>query len=341
MGSVMLIQKLKTHIKTVLIKLMREKRKFSNYSHQLYTKDISYEIDMLLLPSFLREIEGPNFKQKYLNLIKGLDDESILTVARIISRALLLRNFRGGYIDFFSREEKDILDFLKYEYRPSFIKLEEGLFCYKGWLFPSDHVSPCAAYYEHFLGDLSSLSDISQKCIIDAGAFIGDSALFMSPYTAKQIFAFEPGRDNYELLLKTIELNGLSNVIPVNFGLGEREESINITKDLSASRCTNNAASNTETANITTLDDFVEKNSLDVGLIKVDVEGFERALLKGAVRTIKIQKPTLLLSIYHSGGDFFDIKKMIEDLDLGYRFKIKQQFAGSILAETLLIAETF
>ena len=89
------------------------------------------------------------------------------------------------------------------------------------------------------------------------------------------------------------------------------------------------------------MDDFVEKNSLDVGLIKVDVEGFERALLKGAVRTIKIQKPTLLLSIYHSGGDFFDIKKMIEDLDLGYRFKIKQQFAGSILAETLLIAETF
>jgi hypothetical protein len=141
------------------------------------------------------------------------------------------------------------------------------------------------------------------------------------------------------MLLKTIHLNALKNVIPLNLGLGSKDEFVNIVSELSASRYSSVPASNTEPTHVTTLDDFVRKNNLNVGLIKVDVEGFEKELLKGAVNTIETQQPSLLLSIYHSGDDFFDIKKTIEQLNLGYRFKIRQQFAGSALPETLLIAE--
>ena len=47
-----------------------------------------------------------------------------------------------------------------------------------------------------------------------------------------------------------------------------------------------------------TIDSYVEENNLNVGLIKVDVEGEEKNLLKGAINTLKTQKPILFLSIY-------------------------------------------
>lgn len=332
--------KLKSYIKFLLSQnIFRKQECLADLSHRLYKHDMSYQIDMMLLPSYIKVIESQEFKQKYLDLINGLDEDSILTVSRIITRANQIRNLNKSHIDIFSNEEKEVLDYLKYEYVPSFVKLDDGLFSYKTWLFPSDDVSPCAAYYRHFIDDLESVHELKGSCIIDAGAFIGDSALFMSPYTNEKIYAFEPVQTNYELLLKTIELNNISNIIPVKMGLGSRNETINMINEMSSSRYVENPGQNTEPTRVTTLDDFVEENKLHIGLIKVDVEGFEKELLKGAIKTLQAQRPSLLLSIYHSGGDFFDIKKIIEQLNLGYRFKIKQQFAGAVLPETLLIAE--
>ncbi|MCC8278461.1 FkbM family methyltransferase [Campylobacter sp. VicNov18] len=60
-----------------------------------------------------------------------------------------------------------------------------------------------------------------------------------------------------------------------------------------------------EEVEVTTLDSYLEKNPLDIGFIKVDIEGFEQEFLKGAVNTIKTQKPTMLISIYYNPNDFF------------------------------------
>ena len=67
--------------------------------------------------------------------------------------------------------------------------------------------------------------------------------------------------------------------------------------------------------------------------------GFEQQFLKGAENTIKTQKPTLLLSIYHNANDFFQIKPYIESLDLGYKLKIRKPIDGHIRGEILLLAE--
>ena len=73
------------------------------------------------------------------------------------------------------------------------------------------------------------------------------------------------------------------------------------------------------------LDEFVEENNLNVGFIKIDVEGEEQNLLKGAINTIKTQKPIIYISIYHSPNDLFEIKPWIESLNLGYKFKISKE----------------
>ena len=89
----------------------------------------------------------------------------------------------------------------------------------------------------------------------------------------------------------------------------------------------------------TTLDKYVKEHNIKVGLIKVDIEGFEPYFLKGAVETLKEQKPIILLSIYHSYHDFFKLKSFIEDLNCGYKFDFFKGEDGKILIDTLLICE--
>ena len=90
---------------------------------------------------------------------------------------------------------------------------------------------------------------------------------------------------------------------------------------------------------MTSLDKYVEENNLKVGLIKTDLEGSEQQFLKGAEKTIKTQRPTLLISIYHTASDFFTIKPLIESWDLNYNFRIVKPLDGEIMLETLLICE--
>lgn len=89
------------------------------------------------------------------------------------------------------------------------------------------------------------------------------------------------------------------------------------------------------------MDKYIEKNNIKVGLIKVDIEGFEQNFLKGAKKTIKSQRPILFISIYHNYDDFYNIKPMIESWNLGCKFSLFQgvQNSGKIEVETLLVCE--
>ncbi|TXJ30536.1 hypothetical protein EPJ69_10360 [Brachyspira aalborgi] len=47
---------------------------------------------------------------------------------------------------------------------------------------------------------------------------------------------------------------------------------------------------------------------MEVGFIKVDIEGEEQKLLEVSKNTIIKQRPYMVISIYHNESDFFDIK---------------------------------
>ena len=86
----------------------------------------------------------------------------------------------------------------------------------------------------------------------------------------------------------------------------------------------------------TTIDAFVEENNLDVGYITIDVEGAERDLLKGAINTIKTQKPILSISIYHSVNDYFEIIPWVANLVLGYEFEVFKEQPWPFLGDTVV-----
>lgn len=283
-----------------------------------------------------------DIKEKYLKLISGLDKNSVEIIDRIIHR--IQTNFNDNIYHFClsESERRDYLD-IKKTFLSKIIKLSDNCWSYEGYKLPDNKFEISVFYYKYFIPTLKKPTFFKNKDIIDVGGFNGDSALLFSNYTKKKVYTFEPIEGLYNKILETIKLNNLKNVIPINCALG----SIAATKDIAvadfggSTMLSKDFYKDNKTAQIRvdTLDNFVEQNKLNVGLIKVDIEGYEQEFLKGAIQTLKKQRPTLLISIYHTFEDFFDIKPMIEDLNLGYKFKIERPVNDQIFTETLLIAE--
>ena len=208
-----------------------------------------------------------------------------------------------------------------------------------GFKFTDQSYNKHCFMYDFLTGE--DLQYVGNKDIIDAGAYIGDSSLAFTKLTLRNVHAFEPFEESYNKMLDNIKLNDVENIVPVKASLSDKngEEKIylsgdnvqGITSDENVRRYDKSF-----TVKTMTIDKYVEENDLNVGFIKVDVEGTEKRLLKGAIETIKSQKPLLVLSIYHKPGDFFEIKPWIEKMDLGYNFKISKERPWTFFADTVL-----
>lgn len=283
-----------------------------------------------------------DISKDYRELIAGLDKESIDVVSRAISRAQQYWLYKTSYFWQTDAERIELTRIMD-QHTSNTVRLSGDVTAYGKYILPINIISSTVFYYRHFLPEVRDLQKISNLDIIDAGGFIGDSALILSEYTNREVHVFEPVSSLYKMCEETVRLNGLSNVKLVKYALGERHgtSSISIEGDTShiivGAQISDDAAS--ELVKVIPLDDYVEEHKLSIGLIKVDIEGFESEFLKGAKRTISSQKPVLLLSIYHNADDFFHIKTLIEGWDLGYRFKIRKPFDNNILVDTTLICE--
>jgi FkbM family methyltransferase len=252
-------------------------------------------------------------------------------------------------LDIFTQSQKAELFRLYDEFYSKIIQLGDNVFAYEHYRLPINVFEPNIFYYRYGLDSLKNIDYIKNKDIIDAGGYIGDSVLIFAGLTNKKVYTFEPMSANVALMPKTFELNEVTNAVVEHLALGEEPGELELlvwgvasTFNETMKNNILNAApkSRTEKVRVDTLDNYAAVHNLDVGLIKVDVEGFEQSLLRGAERTIKTQKPILLISIYHTIDDFFNIKPMIESWNLGYEFKIFRPMNGSIISsETLLIAE--
>jgi FkbM family methyltransferase len=282
--------------------------------------------------------------EKFDALTKGLDNESYSTVVTILNRMQQVAPSPGEF-DIFTTAEKASLLQLKEHFQPMVMQLSESLFTYNRYLLPTNRWESCVFYFNSSLNFIKNIDYLRNRDIIDAGAYLGDSALLFSPLTEKNIYSFEPSSRHLDWMAATLKLNNIKNVIVVPLALGSEVSTGELTYSYQGSSLGNPfnpwllKSKEHEAVNITTLDSYVAEHSLEVGLIKTDLEGFEQPFLRGAVNTIKTQKPILLISIYHSMDDFFNIKPLIESWDLGYEFKIVKPVDGAIILETMLIAE--
>lgn len=294
-----------------------------------------------LIKNFLKYYRNQDKKKLFFNLIKDLDDTSINTVTITLKRLEIVDNAEYKPLDIYTPKEKLVFNDINVKYCSYILKLDEDLYNYKHYLLPKNDFE-VDIFYEKYGLNFVDTSKFYNKDIIDAGAYIGDSALLLQEYTSKNIYAFEPEEASYKLLEQTIKLNGTSRIIPQKYGLSANGREYELQEDGLASSIVNvdSEKNNVQKIKTVTIDNFVRENQLEIGLIKLDVEGFEQQVLKGAEETICQQKPILLISIYHNADDFFNIKPWIESLNLGYKFKIFKPTNSAILAGMLLIAES-
>lgn len=158
--------------------------------------------------------------------------------------------------------------------------------------------------------------------VLDVGANIGCTALLFGDIGNK-VYAFEPSPTTFQFLEQNVSDSGLKNVCPVKMGLGDKSGEYTLT--FSPSNRSGGFVSNQTRASegftvedivIRRLDDAIKSLSVPkVDFIKIDVEGFEAKVLKGAEETLAEYRPTVVLELNHwclnalqrtSIPDFFD-----------------------------------
>ena len=87
--------------------------------------------------------------------------------------------------------------------------------------------------------------------------------------------------------------------------------------------------------NMVCLDDDIKE---EITIIKSDIEGSEVKALIGAKGHIINEHPKLLISIYHSNNDVWQIPKMIKEMDDSYRFYLRYHGGSIYPTEITLIA---
>lgn len=178
--------------------------------------------------------------------------------------------------------------------------------------------------------------DLNWKDIIDLWACDWDSSItFSNVYPNSKVYWFEPETNNFNIFKQNIsKFNKEDLVIPVQYGVANFEW-------VSKFQWTGAWASiwwdKWEEIKITTIDKYVFENNLNPGMIKWDIEWLEYNSILWAERTIRMFKPILFISIYHTWKDFFEIKPLIESWNLWYKFWVEKWHNGHPFADTVLV----
>tara|TARA_A100001015_G_scaffold294076_1_gene371432 strand:- start:7516 stop:8244 length:729 start_codon:yes stop_codon:yes gene_type:complete len=154
---------------------------------------------------------------------------------------------------------------------------------------------------------------IPNSNILDIGGFIGTTSLIFSTIISenKKIHVFEP--QYYDCLVKNIKDNKLEDIIiPYKYGLSDLNgfipsNNINFSEkgNYGGLYLTSLYDKDLETYMVSKQQNTVELKKLDdfefteIGLIKLDVEGFELLVLRGGIQTIINNKyPPIFIEIW-------------------------------------------
>ena len=326
----------------IIILGIKFKRKIKDLNEQFNTKYV-IKPDIFMFEqcqdSIKEYLQSEKFIENYCNLIKNLDEQSCEIINNIISRYKSYME-TGNTLFTLTKNEQQQLE--KYQYFcQEILNIGANIQAYKQYLLKDYFFAFDVWGPKYFINEFSNIK--KDKSIIDVGACVGDSALLLKDYTDKKVYAFEPFNNNIQKLKINIELNKASNIEIVDKALSDStqiEQTIYADGPMASIAQVRERHKKIKTTIETIkLDDWIKANPVDIGLIKVDIEGAEQNFLKGAFNTIKEQKPNMIISIYHSGSDFFKIKPLIESWDLGYTFKVRRCHPHYISGETVLLCE--
>jgi FkbM family methyltransferase len=282
-----------------------------------------------------------SFHEKYAPHL-GLISSGLYDRLSVADQARFLQWFlkRWAKIDIVNAVERGLydatLDRARTEDRPV---LELGGKPYRLRDFKSQGFDFQLLGYDWFLGVHDVLYDQYQQgevrlaeddVIIDAGAFIGDTAVYFHHRLGGRcrIHSFELLDENLALLLHNLERNGVRDdqIVLNKLALTDKSGDEIVIADGASQGATSifGQGAKGQRVQTVTLDEYVVRMGLErVDFIKMDIEGAEVMALKGARQTIAHFKPKLAICLYHKWDDAFTVPQAILACGVDYAFTFK------------------
>lgn len=176
--------------------------------------------------------------------------------------------------------------------------------------------------YEQDEYKLKSINFKEGDVVIDIGANVGCVSIYLAKkYPFLKIYSFEAHPINYQNLLKNIELNNVSNIVPNNLIVLDRDDDfldieLNLYNSGSTSIFkTNKNSINTFNVKTISLDTIIKNFEIsDIKFLKLDCEGSEFTILNSSnkVREINIENIAVEIHTFVSDGNVDELINLIK-----------------------------
>lgn len=137
---------------------------------------------------------------------------------------------------------------------------------------------------------------------MDVGANVGQHSLFMAMH-ADRVLAFEPNPAAADQLVANVDLNKLDNIQLFRFALGSTETTAPLGSGFEGNNGSRSLTWTLDCAKDINVqvrrgDDVLEQiGASKVGLMKIDVEGYEREVFCGLRQTLQHDRPVILFEL--------------------------------------------
>jgi FkbM family methyltransferase len=164
--------------------------------------------------------------------------------------------------------------------------------------------------------------------VLDIGAHSGFYALLLSKLVGPtgKVIAFEPLPSNHRMLEENIGFNGVQNIEIRKEAVGERSGEIAFevpdpNDSLVAGPVLASDPQGLISVRAVSLDDFLFERGLQVDFIKMDVEGAEGAILRGAQRTLGTFHPLMMVELHNMDKQTSRHPDAVFVEELGYQLR--------------------
>ena len=186
---------------------------------------------------------------------------------------------------------------------------------------------------------LLKTNQVKNKIFIDIGANIGYFTCNFYAYFNK-IYAFEPNKIAFNILTaNTLNLNYQFSsqclIKRENLAISNSNGELYLEANLNNSLGKTNKydSYNSYSVKAIRLDEYIENEKIkaeDISLIKIDVEGFETEVIKGALKTMKSASPIILVEMLSKKNNP-KILEMLNSSGYIYKYSYKRNFYNNLL----------
>jgi FkbM family methyltransferase len=165
--------------------------------------------------------------------------------------------------------------------------------------------------------------------VIDIGAAFGLYTITSSKQVGPngKVIAIEAHPDSFEMLNRNIKLNGLTNITTLNYAVYSRKTKVKIYSNytiMSERIREKKVKEKFVEVNADTLDNMLQQNGIrqeQVNWIKIDVEGAEYEVLKGACNTLSNSKDIALYIEIHGQNNYQPIIELLNSHSINVTFQ--------------------